>query len=179
MFDRSTFWSPVPDWPNASLETANLSIRAVTTARTVWLVSGDLPAFLRAHGQGRILGPRDACEDSRYRLRLAPDRLLHVSHTDERTIFGWSEDGFAITDFSDGMIVIDVTGPACTELLADGGGYDFADTQSRPMESSTMMFAGIRLALSRRGEGWRMHVERSMAAALWRWLTLSCERDLS
>jgi len=35
------------------------------------------------------------------------------------------------------------------------------------------LIAGQRVIVSRREAGWRLHVERPMAAMLWRWLTLS------
>jgi hypothetical protein len=38
-----------------------------------------------------------------------------------------------------------------------------------------MQFAGFRLVVSRRAQGWRLHIERPWAAALWRWLQAHVE----
>ncbi len=175
MPDRGAFWSPVPDWPHASLASDGLRVTADGTTKTIWLVSGDFGSFERIHGDVPIRGPRDSCPDSRYRLRLAKDRLLQVSPEIEAAEFGWSPDGHAITDVSDGMVLLDVTGPGADRLMARGCGYDFAAPVARAVESAMMIFAGTRLAVSRRGQGWRLHVDRPLAAALWRWLAAATE----
>ncbi len=107
----------------------------------------------------------------RYALRLAPDRLLFVSVDGAATdgvTFGWSEDGCAITDVSDGYVLLDITGSAAPELMRLGALHDFeakSDTAS-----AAMLFAGQRVILARIQQGWRLHVERPHAAAIWQWL---------
>lgn len=105
MLDRGLFWSPVPDWSCASIRHDGLSVTAVAL-QAAWLVSGSLPAFLEQRGI------RFGEAGERYALRLAPDRLLFVSmgSVDDAT-FGWS-DGCAVTDVSDGYVLLDITGPA-------------------------------------------------------------------
>lgn len=161
MLDRGLFWSPVPDWTHASIRHEGLSIAAVAP-QAAWLVSGNLAAFLDRRGVR--LG--DAGE--RYALRLAPDRLLFVSMSgaDDAT-FGWSE-GCAVTDVSDGYVLLDITGPTASELMRLGALHDFeARSESA---SAAMLFAGQRVVLARLQQGWRLHVERPGATAIWQWL---------
>jgi heterotetrameric sarcosine oxidase gamma subunit len=163
MPDRGLFWSPVPDWSRVSIRHDGLSIAAVAP-QAAWLVSGNLAAFLERRGV------RFGDAGDRYVLRLAPDRLLFVSigvPSDDAT-FGWSEDGCAISDVSDGYVLLDITGPGAAELMRLGALHDF---EAKPdTGSAAMLFAGQRVILARIQQGWRLHVERPNAAAAWQWL---------
>ena len=164
MRDRGLFWSPVPDWSCASIRHEGLSIAAVAP-QVAWLVSGNLAIFLERHGA------RFGDAGGRYALRLAPDRLLFVSvdgAAADGVTFGWSEDGCAITDVSDGYVLLDITGPAAPELMRLGALHDFEATSDTA--SAAMQFAGQRVILARIRQGWRLHVERPNAAAIWQWL---------
>jgi heterotetrameric sarcosine oxidase gamma subunit len=164
MLDRGLFWSPIPDWSCASIRHDELSIAAVAP-QIAWLVSGSLATFLERHGL------RLGDDGERYVLRLAPDRLMFVAMdgavTDGVT-FGWSEDGCAITDISDGYVLLDITGPAAPELMRLGALHDFEARSNTA--SASMLFAGQRIILAHIQQGWRLHVERPSAAAIWQWL---------
>jgi heterotetrameric sarcosine oxidase gamma subunit len=82
---------------------------------------------------------------------------------------GWS-DGVATTDISDGYLLFDVTGPAALDVMAMGAEYDFTSKRTLPAESAAMLFAGLKVSVARIAGGWRLHVERPYAAALWHWL---------
>jgi heterotetrameric sarcosine oxidase gamma subunit len=164
MRDRGLFWSPVPDWSRASIQHEGLNIAAVVP-QAAWLVSGNLLAFLERRGV------RFGDAGGRYALRLAPDRLLFVAVDGAATdgvAFGWSEDGCAITDVSDGHVLLDITGPAAPELMRLGALHDFEATSDTA--SAATLFAGQRVILARIQQGWRLHVERPNAAAIWQWL---------
>ena len=106
-------------------------------------------------------------------LRLAPDRMLFVRRdgtSDQSAVFGWSDDGFAVTDVSDGFVLFDVTGPAAPDLMALGANYDFGGKPAGRAESASMLFAGLKAAVARIPGGWRLHVERPHATAIWHWL---------
>jgi heterotetrameric sarcosine oxidase gamma subunit len=172
MADRGKFWSPVPDWRLAKLEHPGLAV-AASAAETAWLVSGDLPEFLRRNGGLACIGPREICAAVPYALRLAPERLLFV-HGGKDDVpngtFGWSDDGFAITDVSDGHMLFDIAGPAARELMALGANYAFEGKPAGIAESALMLFAGLKAAVARTPSGWRLHVERPYATAMWQWL---------
>ena len=85
----------------------------------------------------------------------------------DNVAFGWS-DGCAVTDVSDGYVLLDVTGLVAPELMRLGALHDF-ETRSETA-SAAMLFAGQRVVLARVPQGWRLHVERPNAAAIWQWL---------
>ena len=51
MFDRGRFWSPVPNWPDAAIERADISIRPALSVARLHLVSGDFGGFLAFRGR--------------------------------------------------------------------------------------------------------------------------------
>ena len=165
MPDRGLFWSPVPDWSRATIRHEALSVVALAP-HAAWLVSGNLDAFLtRCDVRFGDAGERP------YALRLAPDRLLFVSvdrAADDSVIFGWTEDGCAVTDVSDGFVLFDIMGPAAPELMRLGALHDF-EAKSDTGSAATL-FAGQQVILARTQLGWRLHVERPNAAAIWQWL---------
>ncbi len=156
MFDRAQFWSPVPDWSQAVLRGERVTVTPVPVAAAYWL-SGAATAF----------GPRDLVADDAYALRIAPDRVLFIGPSfvpeDFRNVV-------ASSDISDGIVVFDVAGEGAAELMAQGGEYPFASAPGLPTESASLRFAGFRLAVMRRPAGWRLHIERPWAPALWQWL---------
>ena len=161
MLDRGLFWSPVPDWAQASIRHDGLSVTAVAP-QSAWLVSGNAAAFLERRGV------RLGDAGQHYALRLAPDRLLFVSMDSVNDVtFGWS-DGCAVTDVSDGYVLLDITGSAAPGLMRLGALHDLearSDTAS-----ASMLFAGRRVILACIPDGWRLHVERPDAASIWQWL---------
>jgi sarcosine oxidase gamma subunit len=67
-------------------------------------------------------------------------------------------------------VLFDIVGSAAPDLLALGAHYDFAAKATAPSESASMLFAGLRVAVARILPGWRLHIERPHATALWQWL---------
>jgi heterotetrameric sarcosine oxidase gamma subunit len=168
MPDRGKFWPPVPDWSAAGIHKPGLDI-AAAHAGTIWLISGDLAKVLAQHHGGACIGPRETITGESYALRLAPDRLLSVGAAAQVTP-GWSNDGVASTDVSDGFLLFDITGPAAADVMAMGAEYDFASKPASATESAAMLFAGLKVSVARIAGGWRLHVERPYATALWHWL---------
>lgn len=174
MFDRGRFWSPVPDWCQVAIKGTDISIQPVLLDASLHLVSGAFGGFLARHGLARCLGPADNCGATSYALRLAPDRLLLVGvNARSDMVPGWT-DGVAISDVSDGYVVIDVIGPGAEALMRRGAAYDFGAGTVAAVESATMLFAGLKAAVSRCPGGWRLHIERPQATALWHWLEKAC-----
>jgi sarcosine oxidase gamma subunit len=167
MADRGKFWSPVPDWETASVDRPGFRISPVVDGSPMHLVSGNSRQFLARSGLTSV-GPRDLCDARRYALRLAPDRVLLVG--DIPIELGWSAAGYAATDVTDGYLRFDVTGAEADGVMAFGTHYDWRSEDIRPEESAAMLFAGLKTIVGRRETGWRLHVERSLAPALWRWL---------
>lgn len=169
MSERAEFWSELPDWQAATLAADGVSITVVPTARVLQL-SGRIDGLLAGFGIASALGPRDVCDTERYALRLAPASVLLVSATPFDCPNGWVEDGAAISDLSAGLLCFDVRGSRARAIMAAGAEYDFDARSDLPLESSRLRCAGLRVAVCRRPEGWRLHIERPWAPALWRWL---------
>jgi len=180
MHDRGEFWSPVPDWPQVSLHAAGVDVSPAAAA-SICLVSGDVKLFLAQHGIGEILGPRQLSSGDTYALRLAPDRVMLVGDAPALVSCTGFADGCAVTHVSDGILIFDVHGERAADLMAQGSEYAFEDTTILPLESASMQSAGFRLVIARRANGWRLHIERSWAPALLRWLQAHVEgaKDLS
>jgi sarcosine oxidase gamma subunit len=167
MRDRGAFWGPVPVWQSALIDRDDTRVFAVCDIRQILMVSGDVGAFMSRHGVMGLLGPRDIVSAATYALRLAPDRVLYVSDTEQAIDLGWSAAGYAAAEMTDGFIVVDVSGPRSLDLMQQGTSYDLTAADARPSESANIVFGGLSLAVVRRPEGWRLHVERPHATALW------------
>jgi sarcosine oxidase, subunit gamma len=174
MHDRAQFWSPVPDWSQVSLHAPCLDVVVVNPA-SMWLVSGHADRFLAQYGAAQTIGPRQICGSDDYALRVAPDRVMLVAGSSEVEPSAASS-GCVATDVSDGMLVFDIHGESAAQLMAQGSEYPFDASTILPHESAIMQFAGLRLAVSRRPHGWRLHIERPWAPALWRWLQAHVEQ---
>lgn len=168
MRDRGAYWTAVPEWSEAKLERADIRIEAVAAPKQILTISGDIEAFLSRRAV-LPLGPRNVADGPDYALRLAPDRVLYISETPELRDLSGSELGYAVADMTDGFIVFDVSGPGCLALLQQGTSYDLTATDTRPNESANIVFGGLRVAIVQRPGGWRLHVERPYATALWTW----------
>ena len=174
MHDRGQFWSPIPDWSSVALSTPTVSVRPVAMG-AAWQLSGAWGGVLTRLGVGAVRGPRDRCAEVLYALRLSPDSVLLVGAESVDLSPGWHEAGYAATDLGDALVVVDIEGPGAGELMAAGSEYPYADGTVRPHESARMQFAGHTIVVSRRPAGWRLHVPRPWAAALWRWLEVHVE----
>ena len=95
-----------------------------------------------------------------YTLWLAPGRHLRVGSPAPREEFS--------SDVSDGLVVIDISGPRVDEVLAMACPLDPASLARAHCAQS--LFAGVKVLLYRHGDALRLHVERPLAAWLLDWL---------
>jgi len=175
MHDRAQFWSPLPDWVQVSLHARGIDI-AVVDPGSIWLVSGDIDAFAARRGAGETLGPRKPCSIGVYALRVAPDRILLVGGSNDIDASAANAPGCVATDVSDGFLIFEIRGEAAAEVMAQGSEYPLSHNTMLPHESAMMQFAGLRVAVARRPDGWRLHIERPWAPALWQWLEAHIDR---
>lgn len=169
MPDRSSFWSAPPDWSGARLGAVGLVVSAYEPL-SAWQLSGEFAPALARLGISGASGPRDSCDGGTYALRLAPDSVLLVTDRLQDPGAGCSMPGLAASELSDGILCIDIDGAHAAWLMACGSEYPFASPPGGAEESARLLFAGLRVAVARRPTGWRLHVERPWAAALWHWL---------
>lgn len=173
MFDRRDFWPPLPAWHAARLEHPGLRV-TVTAPGAIWRLSGHYAPLLAGQGDVPVLGPREPRDALPYALRLAPDSVLLVCTAPAATALrpGANGAGAALSDLTDGIVCVDVEGPRAAALLALGSEHPFESLAAGyPLESARLLFAGLRVAVLRRSRGWRLHVERPWAPALWQWFT--------
>jgi heterotetrameric sarcosine oxidase gamma subunit len=95
-----------------------------------------------------------------YALWLAPGRRLIVG--------GSTPDGEFVSDISDGLAVIEISGPRAEEVLAMACPLD--PVALAPKRCAQSLFAGVKVILYRHTGALRLHVERPLAAWVLDWL---------
>lgn len=147
----------------------------VSAPAAIWRLSGNFAPLLDAQGAVPVLGPRQSYDGPCYALRLAPDSVLLVREAAAATALrpGWHQEGAALSELTDGIVCIDIDGARAAAIMALGSEYPFElpAAAGYPEESARLLFAGLRVAVLRRSGGWRLHVERPWASALWQWLS--------
>lgn len=95
-----------------------------------------------------------------YAIRLAPSRRLIVGSA--------APDGDFVSDVSDGLVVIEISGPRADDVLAMACPLDPGSLAHG--RCAQTLFAGLKVVLYRHGKALRLHVERPLAAWLIDWL---------
>lgn len=146
-------WGPMPE-VGAMLQGAGVTaIVAHSPERS--LVSGDLVAFARH------------CDAPT--LRLARDRALVLGTTGLAS--GWHDEGFALSDLSAGLALIQVSGPGLADLVAKATMANADDIGP----SKAITFAGIPVVLGGAGDALDLHVERGLLGYLWSWTSAAMQ----
>lgn len=168
MRDLAEKWSPVPDWPAATIAGAGFTVRSLS-GFSQYLVSGDLAAWSEMSGmEGAAVGAQATATGERYALRIARDRILAVSQRPFDIEPGWHERGFAVSSVDAGWHMFEIEGPGLNSLLARATTLDPAGAT----QSAAILFAGVNALCCRHGHGdrLRLHVDRGLAPYLWKWL---------
>jgi hypothetical protein len=138
MLDAGARWS----WRDLPAE-APISFGELHVARRTGvhqrLVSGNLSVAGKAIGvNAASVGAFGLVTAPRYAVAIARDRCLVVSPEALLLGEGWDERGFAVTDVSDGLWIVDIAGPALGRLMSRAG--DPALLAGSP--SASIVFAG-------------------------------------
>lgn len=168
MRDFATKWSPVPDWTTVRIERQGLSVKPIAGLSQI-LISGRLDAALSLlHTPARITGAADPAAGDPYAIRLARDRLLLISSEPPDLTPSWHDAGFAVSTMDDAYVIVQIDGYLLPEILSRGSSLDF----SHGGNSVATRFAGVPVLLYRYQNSTclRIHVERGLAAYLWRWI---------
>jgi heterotetrameric sarcosine oxidase gamma subunit len=94
---------------------------------------------------------------------LAPDRVLVAAETATSP-----PGGDFVTDVTDGLVVLDITGANARALLEMASPLDPAALA--PGNSAQTLFAGIKVIIYPHRDGLRLHVERALAEWLVAWI---------
>ena len=166
MRDRGRFWTSAPDMAKAGIAGDGFFAR-FRAGLGQTLISGKLDIAISALAPGTPeAGLWDLAQEERVCLRIARDRALLVSATPLDLTPGW-RDGFVATPCDDAYAVIEMSGPAMPNVIAEGTSADI-EANSR---SAAVLFAGVPVLLYRIGaDTARIHVESPLAAYLWTWL---------
>ena len=173
MHDPAAIWTPEPDWSSAQISREGWQARPVAGLHQT-LLSGALDRAAEALAPGPPgIGLWDVAERLPCLVRIARDRGLLVAESPASIADGW-HDGWAASDMTDGWRVLEVSGPAAEEIVREGTAADLE--ASSP--SAAVRFAGlVGVLVYRTGAGTvRLHVDRSFAPYLWRWLERRSDR---
>jgi sarcosine oxidase subunit gamma len=102
-------------------------------------------------------------------LWLGPDEWLVVGEAaivDELAIPG----ALAVTDVSDQRTILELTGPAAGDVLAQGCALDLHPSVFRPGDCAQTLLGRAGVILARHGDGWWILTRRSFAAYTVTWL---------
>ncbi len=104
-----------------------------------------------------------------YSVRLARDRLLIVSQDPPALTFGWHEDGFAVSEMSAGLAVLELSGDGVDDIIHRGSTL----AMTGKSRSAAVSFAGIGAILYRHDVPGkiRLHVDAAYCSYLIDWLT--------
>jgi len=131
----------------ATMDGNGITVRAVAVAGQ-FLVSGD------------DMPPNTIEGSEPYALWLAPGRRLVVGASVPAGTF--------VSDVSDGMTVLELSGAHTNDILAMGCPLDASSLVSN--RCAQTVFAGVKVLLYRHGDTVRLHVERPLAQWLLDWL---------
>jgi len=164
-------------------------------------VTGDIATALATLGaivdQVPPAHPNHIAGKDPYLLWLAPDKRLIVSQSAgrfdlvHRLTAALAGKFIAVSDFTDGIAVIDILGPRAREIVAMGCALDLDPQSFTPMISARTLFAGQPVLIyplaapevkhdpgapripQPPNRGYRLHVDRAILHHLWKWLAQS------
>jgi sarcosine oxidase gamma subunit len=137
-----------------------------------YLVSGDLGNWSRLAGMsGDRVGAFGLVTGSIYAVRIARDRMLAINPPADAAVAGWHANGFAVTDMSAALCVIEMQGENLAQIIRRATPVD--PRENSP--SANCQFARVSAAIYHHGDRnkVRLHVDRSLASHVWTWLELN------
>jgi hypothetical protein len=167
MRDRGAFWNPVPDWQHAHLQRNGFAVRRVAGLGQT-LISGNVEAGAALILPGTTpVGLWDRQHGDRALVRIARDKALLVSPHLPAIAFGWNDVGFVASSCDDAFAVLDLSGPALRDVVAQATAVDL----EAGSPSASILFAGVPALLYRASSDVaRLHVEAPIATHVWTWL---------
>jgi hypothetical protein len=171
-----------PRWPSVSLAQPVLAALGLDIKMRAdisqHLISGDLNNWSRLAGiSGDRVGALGLATGSIYVVRIASDRMLAINAPSEVVAAGWHPDGFAVTDMSAALCVIEMQGESLPQIIRRATPID--PRENSP--SANCQFAQVTAAVYHYGDrnAVRLHIDRSLAPHVWKWLELNISTAVS
>jgi sarcosine oxidase gamma subunit len=159
-------WTTYPVWSEVAIEREGWQAKPLLGLHQL-AINGDVRAACAALApEASEVGLWGRADVATCLVCLARDRALLVSPRQIETDGTWQA-GWVASDCDDAFLVIELSGPRVTEIVAEG--------TSSPLDagspSASVLFAGVIVALYRiPDDRVRIHVPSDMAPYLWRWL---------
>jgi heterotetrameric sarcosine oxidase gamma subunit len=167
-----------PRWPSVSLVPSELTAPGVTIRMhadiSQHLISGDLDGWKHLAGiNGDTVGALGLATKSTYAVGIARDRILVVNAPANAVAPGWHPAGFAVTDMSAALSVVEMRGEGVAQIISRATSLDPRATSA----SANCQFADVSAVIYRYGDRGtvRLHVERGFAPYVWNWLELNIQ----
>jgi hypothetical protein len=165
-----------PRWPSVSLTQPVLAASGLDIKMrddiSQHLVSGNLGNWSRLAGMSVDgVGAFGLTTGLAYPVRIASDRMLAVNAPADAVAAGWHPDGFAVTDMSAALCVIEMQGENLPQIIRRATPID--PRENSP--SASCQFAQVTAAIYHHGDRdtVRLHIDRSLAPYVWKWLELN------
>lgn len=167
-----------PRWPSVSLVPPELTAPGIAIRMhadiSQHLVSGDLDRWKHLAGiSGDAVGALGLATGSTYAVGIARDRILVVNAPANAVAPGWHPAGFAVTDMSAALCVIEMRGEGVAHIISRATSLDPRTTSA----SANCQFADVSAVIYHHGDRGtvRLHVERGFAPYVWNWLELTVQ----
>lgn len=155
MTEAATEYQVPPSWTGEGLEMRRLDSLSVVEV-AAW--PGAESALEKRLGV--------AGKDCSNTLHIAPHRYWLLNTTEESQTHVDAQD-LAVTDISDALIVMRLSGPQALSLLDDALPIDMHTRQFASGDCATTVLDEITLTVFNRGDAIDVFCRRSLAAALW------------
>ena len=172
MIDRSSRWTPEPQWSGTQVRSGDCTIFPVPNLAQM-LVSGDVAAGLMAMKIDQAGRWGSIAEDTPYVVHLGRMRVLLVSRepiVDTPETSAWFEAGYAASNWSDALAVFEIAGRGTFDFLAQLLAVDLDSARHAQQAGARMRLCDVSIIAyaHRDEERVRLHAERSHAAYVWR-----------
>ncbi len=137
MFDFTRKWTPARF--DGSDDGAGSEMRIVPGLQLLLLSGNTSSALLELGIQGQGLGATSVASGDAFALAIARDRLLVVASRPTLLDEGWRAGGFALTEATDGISIVEFSGTGLLRLLNMATTVDW----EQPTRSAAISFAGL------------------------------------
>lgn len=145
------------------IETAGLRLAQAPVRQQVLVQVAARGAVIPDLGIALPRAPNRRTEGDPYAVWWSPESRLLVAERAMITV----PPGVIAHDLGDGLAVLDLDGGEARALLSMGSGLDLDELATDG--TARTLLAQVPVLLTRRGAGFRLHLDRALLAHLWAW----------